>query len=227
MRVGIGMTSRRILCALIASCAFSGATVAGVVSTTGVVQISPPASVKAEQSVNNQAAQWFFERTTTLTSDLNVDILTPGTFNTTNPTALGAIAAGTAIESYFFTADQTGTTQRIYTGSLTFSSPILGLLLLNGDSTSRLHLSDAILGLSTTEYDSANPSNGLFDGRATNSQFESVTLSADRRTLSFDLSVGNFSDQIRIVTAVPEPSSVALVSVALFAGMTFRQRKRH
>jgi hypothetical protein len=113
----------------------------------------------------------------------------------------------------------------LYSGSVTFGpgEKVIGLEFLDGS----LLLGDFEVGAPGTAY--APPPLGFGLELAD----DSVTLSADRSTVSFSLLTGNGDDtggedQIRIITAVntvPEPASIVLMmSGACFLALVRRKR---
>jgi hypothetical protein len=195
--------------AVVATCFWAGPASAGIIHTTGQVDLlsSPPASVKAGKLQSNTDAFAFTEQTgLTLKTAVNVDITSPGTYKSVASLTPGTIAAGTPVESYFLHSDPPNNNS-MYDGSVTFSTPILGLIVLSATLSS----SDAQLGATGTAYPSNDTGRGL---ELTNGQ-DFVTLSSDRETLTFHFFTHDNVDQVRILTAVPEPSSIALAGCGL------------
>jgi hypothetical protein len=187
------------------------------------VLTSPPASVAAGGLESDTTAYAFFENQLGLTSPLDVDISTPGKYNTVASLSPGTIDAGTLIDSYLVESDPATLppgpdNYRTYAGSITFDTPILGIIV----ETANLRSTDPLLGASGTIYPA---SSDTFSGLDLNTSGcsgstcgnDGLILSADQRSIEFGF-VTNFSeDQIRIITAaaVPEPAGAAFVFLGL------------
>ena len=125
----------------------------------------------------------------------------------------------------------------VFDGSLTFDTDILGVIMTNHQATGPgnhrprlLEISDAVLGNPGTTY----PPLGFSERQlelGQGSESDRVTLSADRRTLTFHMVVQPTNDQLRILTApssnsaVPEPSSFAMVGLMLAVGAAVRRSR--
>jgi hypothetical protein len=81
--------------------------------------------------------------------------------------------------------------------------------------------SNAVLGRSGTVYSNIN-GQGIEFGPA---PFETLSISSDRRVLTYNLLSSVNADQIRIITDVPEPASAALILLGLSV-FAFGVRKR-
>ncbi len=190
---------------------------AGIVSTSGDVEIiNPPPSVLEAALEDPSLTRVFQEQTShELAADLTVNMNAPGTFTAPAdlPVLTLTIPAGTVVDSYLFHFDyEVNNTVRESVGSVTFDRPILGVI----GRLSDLVASDAELGAPGTSY-STLATSGIWDSQ------DSVTLSSDLRTLSFDLTMGGKVDDLRVVTqAVPEPSSLALSTLALAGCLAFQ-----
>jgi ferric-dicitrate binding protein FerR (iron transport regulator) len=106
---------------------------------------------------------------------------------------LGEIRSGTKVNSYFVHLDSISTEKQPRHGSLTFDRPILGVVF----SRKLLTEYDKVFGDPRTVYASDRPNAKL----PTTLENESVTLSADRRTISFRWFIRQLSDQVRILVA--------------------------
>lgn len=196
--------------ALVVSCLWAGPAMAGIISTTGQIDLlsSPPASVKIGKLQSNTDIFTFTEQTgVSLSKVLDVDITTPGTYMTVASLTPGTLSVGTPIESYFLHTDPPNNSSK-YDGSVTFSTPILGVIVISRT----LSNSDAELGASGTTYPTGDIGRGL---ELTSGQ-DFVTLSSDLKTLTVHFFTHGNVDEVRIVTAaVPEPRSLLLAGCGL------------
>jgi uncharacterized repeat protein (TIGR01451 family) len=173
----------------------SGVAVAGALITSSTGQLvkltAPPPDVRLDRLQNATSAVAFDERQgTTLAAPLKVDYLNPGTVSTFT-SGNTQIPAGTVVDSHLIHSDPPS---RNYTarrkGSVTFSDEILGVIA----TTSRLAGSDAVVGAPGTLYSGSLLLRGL------ESIEDKFTISADRRTVSFDVTTTIVMDEIRVLT---------------------------
>ena len=193
---------------------------AGYQDVTGMVQVvSPPPSLLLGSYQSDSSVRTFLERQQfTLASDVRVDNTATGTFASNNALVSGTIAAGTSVDSYFFHSEPVNPSQ-FYTGSVTFTTAILGVIVL---STS-LDASDAQLGVPGTTY----PTGLIARGLELIPTGDSFTISADRKTLTFALNTRIVVDELRVLTApsaVPEPVSAVLLGTGSLILLIFRSR---
>jgi hypothetical protein len=201
----------------------------GILLTSGAVQVTspPPADVTNGALTSNTVVRVFAEQLgLTLGSDLTVNITTPGTY--TGSLTPGAILAGTVVDSYFLHADPASSSTTAYSGSVTFDTDVLGLIVLDN----RLDNTDAVLGRPGTLYPTGFNGRGLELG----STQDQITLSADRRTVSFSWHAAVAMDSVRVVTAatsaavpataVPAPGGLALAAAGALALLGYRRLRR-
>ncbi len=156
-----------------------------------------------------------------LPSLISVNVVTPGT-HTSSP-GVSSIAAGTRVAVYFVhmdiidVADGGSGTPINLSGSVTFDSAILGIIGTQGE----LDASDPTLGVATTSYPTGVNARGYWENS------DSLTLSADRRTLTFNNMrvANNFSDQLRLILASEPPMAALLGLAALALGVRARGRR--
>ena len=188
---------------------------AGVIGTTGDANLigAPAAATKNAAGLSNSAggsdSYVWFESAGALASDQTVDTDAAGTLLSDPGNVV--ISAGTYVESYMLYFDVLGNSQGASNGSITFSSDVLGIM----GNASLLRTSHGSLGNAGTSYiTGSNSFQGIWDSNG-----DSVTLSADLRTVSFNFTVGTAIDTIRILTAetVPTPAPLALLLVGALA----------
>jgi VCBS repeat-containing protein len=184
---------------ILATVFFSVPADSAIVSTTGEVSVlsAPPASVAPGGAEDNNITLVFLEQTLMLQSDLTVNNTATGAYPP-NGSPGAIIPAGTTISSYFFDFDPVGTTTfRNSVGSVTFDRDILGVIFTDA----RLNATDCPIGAPVTRY--ARPEGRDVDLSAN----DSFTISADRRTISFDFTAQGVQDQMRVIVADDPPAT--------------------
>jgi len=186
----------------IGAIAASAAANAGIVSTSGLTIISPPAVVEGSYLVSDGLpTQVIFDerQDVVLTAPLMTDT--------------GTIAAGTRVDSEFFSVNSnTATTADT---SATFTGAVLGVIYMDTSLTTLGAASD-FLGAPGTTYLWANGSCSLCGFEAGQ---DSLTVSGN--TVNFHNFYDNPGDFARIIVAgVPEPSTWAMLTLG-FAGLGF------
>jgi len=108
------------------------------------------------------------------------------------------IATGARIDSYFVHFDSVGEPQNpvVVFGTITFDRDVLGIMVLQEN----LNLTHSDPGLPTTIYSLVGELE-IVGGGAGSSTNDQITLSADRRTVSFNFRNTGGSDDCRIITA--------------------------
>lgn len=182
---------------------WAGPAGAALTAATGNVVLlpAPPPSVALDALTSSTQAFVFAERICfILPTNLAVDALNPvGTFSQSQ-TQPGTISAGTPVDSYYVHTDLPGTVgQGRMTGTLTFDRPVLGLIF----RIPTLNASDAVVGAPGTTYSTNLTARGYED------ETDTVTVSADRRTVTFDTRIFEWQDELRIITeGTCEPGAV-------------------
>jgi len=210
--------------ALLAAAFFPIAAQAAIISTTGAVSIiAAPASVNDGALESNTKIFAFPERqNVALTSATIVDMSVPGTIPVSpgdDNFSTALIPVGTVVRSYYLHCDVVGVpgVPLELTGSATFDTDIIGIIIVQGN----LNLTAAFPGLSTTTYSTISG----FEVNTTVG-FDSVSMTFDRRTVFVDIRNGTSVDDVRILTAAPEPASLALLSIAATPLLLLRRRAR-
>ena len=202
---------------------------ASIIATAGSVQgATPPLNLSTGAWESNTAIRAFAEmQNLSLPQAINVDITVPGT----SPNAIdsnlsaGVIAAGTRVHCYSLHFDVVGapsTGNAIeLTGSVTVGDDILALIV----ESNHLTATNSILGLANTSYPfGADYGLELTAGGVGTGTSDSITLTADHRTVLVDWRTASSSDNIRIITAVPEPGA-ALLLLGIATPLIARIRK--
>jgi hypothetical protein len=197
---------RPVLVSAIAICAAAavvGTTKADIVSTTGLtILATPPTTVGSNFIVNSGGtlpSQLIFneQQKVTLGGALNLDIG-------------GTIAAGTTINSYFFALNANVSTQIAADTSVTFNTPILGVIFQDGSSN---FAASDFLGAPGTTYSEAAalcPLCGFEAG------VDSLSFAGD--VVNFHNLYSEPGDFARIITAsVPGPVAGAGLPGLVFA----------
>lgn len=159
--------------------------------------IAPPATV-GRDNFNNDNVRAFDERQRfTLSSALAVD-------------AGSTIAAGRVVNSHAVNFDPRR--GRTAIGTVVFNGPVLGIIW----TRSKLMASN-FLGASGTTY--LTPGNVGFETRQDSASFSG-------NTVSFRLTASSPGDTFRVITAVPEPSTWAMMLIG-FGMISTALRRRH
>jgi hypothetical protein len=192
---------------------------AAIISTTGQVSIiSPPPSVVVNTGLLSNTTEFLFQETANfvLPSAVEVNATLPGTYNSNASLTPGSIPSGTDVDSYYLHSNSVDATNQSYSGSITFSTPVLGLIVLDAQFAS----SNGILGAPGTAYSSSGQGYELGSP-------DVISLSADRLTVTFSNSLSTASDDVRIITAspVPEPATVILSAIGLGWVAVLRRRR--
>jgi hypothetical protein len=205
---------------------------AAIVSTSGNMTVFPPATADYTANPYNDAAPapthlWVEQTAISLASDvvLDTDLADPSLRYVTGGAGAGEVAyaaasgptltAGTLVDVYYAYFDPAGTQNG--TGSVTFDTPVLGIV----SYTPRLQFSD-FLRVAGVPY----PANPAFNARGFEDS-EWVQLSADRMTLTFFGNASNPGDQFRIFAApVPEPSTWMMFAGGMLMLLAAAKRRR-
>ena len=181
---------------------WSNVAVAGIIGTTGDVQIvSPPASVVPPSFAEDGVVHLFVEQTdVALASDVLADMTVH--YTTYNPPigrTLGTIPMGTVVSSYYLHFDPATAGPGV--GSVTFAEPIVAVIA-EGDDFAETAVEDPpgdtlgpsnFLGAGGTAYPDNDDALGIEDGPDRLTLYEA--------TLSFFFGAGSPGDRVRVLTA--------------------------
>ena len=201
-----------------------------IVGTTGAITvIEPPPSVAKNDLQSDLYVVAFYEvQMKTLARSLDVDIVNSGTYSETSSPGLspGTVSAGTTINSYYLSADSLsggGGLSAIFDGTITFSDQILGVDVLSETLDAGIDR----LGADNVLYPYTRANSGLeITPSAGGSGLDTITLTPDRHTIVIHFLGATNTDQVRIITAVPEPTSIALLGVGAAVLISCRRRFR-
>jgi hypothetical protein len=137
------------------------------------------------------------------------------------------IVSGTKVSSYLAHFDAVGnrtSNPAPLSGSITFDSDVIGLIVLSQAQNN----TDAYPGLLSVSYPQQEPSRGLeiVVGGVGQDSNDEITLSADRRTVFLNLRTGMVQDEVRFITAAPEPGGALLASIAALRLVGGRGRRK-
>jgi len=213
----------------------SSVVVGASVAQAGVTAISGPTNFitdpnqmnyKADAYQANTYNYWLEQQGHTLANNLVVSILPPAGFpvNSTTHSGTGAltIAAGTMVDSHYFYYDPTGSTSAV--ARFKFDAPILGIITNEtaGAATNHFMMSDFLMNPAVPV---ANQSLTHFTARGleigANDDYIRW-IAADEIELHF--TAASPGDQIRVLTAVPEPTTMAVLGLGGL--LVARRRKR-
>lgn len=186
---------------------------ADIVAIGGSVVIAdPPANIQQGNWESDTETRVWMEQHLTLPVDLPVDAVNTGTFRDGTENIPGSIAALSTVTSYMLRIDPVASNSVILTGFVVFDEPIVGASFLRGT----LNSTDAIVGRPGVTYNTNSlrglelPSNDL------------LTISEDRLRVDFTFaSNGSGTDDVRIITTVPTPGSIMIISGGAF--LAFRR----
>ncbi|GGE16765.1 hypothetical protein GCM10011529_23990 [Polymorphobacter glacialis] len=165
--------------------------------------------VVGTNAVNTFNVYGLNEQRVTLASNLIIaaNPIPPGTVPVT-------ISAGTTVESHLVFVDPAvGVNNNIANGTVTFSSRILGVVW----RTAQLSATNALFGADGVTYTSLNGLEPSF--------LDAVTFSGKTLTYNFSTTPSS-SDFIRVITAVPEPQTWAMLVMGFgLVGLATRRRR--
>jgi hypothetical protein len=206
----------KCLCIMSASTSAFGT---NVIEFGGILKYDEPLpSSLALGAFERGVAVMFPERTRLLPNNQEIDISQPGLYNQSTDLTFGVIPSGATVRSFIVHADSNGVSPMVYEGWVRFDGPVFGIIT----GTPLLNATDPRFGGLSTTYSTIS-SRGV-DFSPTVGQ-DWISLSPDRRLVSFRLSVSETMDEFRIVTGgSPVPSAGA--SALTLAGLLTATRRR-
>ena len=167
------------------------------VEVAGAVKvIAPPPSVEFAELENNTTIFAFIEQENyPIPTDVQVDITEPGLYASNYRSTSEQLPAGTAVDCWLLQFNSVGRQSARVSGSITFSSEILGIIVTKGG----LDATDGPLGRSGTAYCTGQ------DARGMESPVDRIMLYEDRRTVTIpQFETAHRGDQVRIIV-MPAP----------------------
>jgi hypothetical protein len=199
------MQALKLSIAILTSILIPAPAFAGILSTTGITQIPAP----TEGNLPTADTLQVFEEAT--------DVVFPDGGIALNA---GKIDPGTSVDSYniFFDTESNSEDWKTAGGSITFSSPIVGLIW----SRRNLEASDAVFGASGVSY------GGNWRGLESEDRegLSNFFVSGGGTTLNLNFNIRNTGyDELRVLTAAaPEPFTILGAGTALGFGFFFKKR---
>jgi hypothetical protein len=207
-----------IACLATAACAAT--------AQAATIPIVAPPSVQPGALTSQTNAYVFLESTQTLNAPLSVDISAPGLYNSSSPTSLGVIPAGTDVSSYMIHHESVDSQYSFIYITFTFPEPVLGIITTDAN----LDATDLTLGNPGTAYPTGLEFRGLEMPYTITP--DSVFWAGNEVYVAVASTTALVLDQIRVITAanipVPEPGSIslALLGAAGLALACYRRRQK-
>jgi hypothetical protein len=189
-------------------------------ATAALIVIPAPPSVQPGAIQSQTDAVLFLESVSTLASPLAVDIAAPGLYTNTAPNAPGVIPASTQVASYMIHHESIANAFSSVLVSYTFPQPILGVITTDA----LLDASDIALGNPGTSYPAGLANRGLELPFTITP--DAVFWSGNQVFFQVESNTAAVLDQLRVLTAVPEPSTILLfAAMAICVSATGRRRQ--
>jgi len=208
---------------------------AGVLSydTNKAVLVNSPSGMKYKaspyQSTDGKVRVWDEKQGVTLGAALKVDASPAGTYDSFADLHTSTLAAGTKVDSHYISFDPK------YVGSVSttigFSGKILGVIVTSDRFFDDRLLASDSLALSSVPASNLPGSHFGFRGLEMRlidlgPKLDWFTINANN-SLTVNLAAAYPGDSIRVVTqAVPEPTSIAALSVGAIGLLRRRRRRR-
>ncbi len=176
---------------------------AGIVRTTGMIRFAPPGRPDSLLQLEDDDRLVILpEKRVRLKVETRVNITEPGEYTGRGVGAAGKLAAGRRVRSYLVQFNPVDPSRKNETrrliGSVEFQRPIVAVIT----ETKLLKATDRKIGGHPESL--STPQRGL--ERRGGRDRDTLTLTADRRSLAFDLRVsGDHVDQIRVLVDASKP----------------------
>jgi len=181
-----------------------------------ILELSEPPASSAHEQLESSSHMFFWTERLALSvaSSTNVSVIpfanNPSGFYDSGVASIEATWAGTlssgVYNSYFLHGDKQGPNQE-FSGSINFDAAIVAIVY----KQSALFDTDSVFGAPGTTYGGAGSSR-IFELDGPRNWFE---ISEDSLTLTFNTVVAHNMDDMRIITAVPEPGTAILLGLGL------------
>ena len=185
----------------------------GATTNNRTLAISAPKTVEVNKLEDANYAMFFAEKTgVTLNTNLKVDASVAGVYDLKSGLTPATILAGTRINSYYLHVDRVGspTVFDKVSGSVTFDTPILGVIATKDN----MNVSD-FLGADKTVYSKS----GRFLDIGAPNNLDKFWISADMKTLRYELQTSTAADDLRIITGVATiPSAPSSLTATASSG---------
>jgi hypothetical protein len=192
---------------------------AGIASVTGNIEVvTPPPSVD-RQAYESTNIRIFLESEETVPS-IPVNAVLPATYHAYADFVDQTIVPNGPIDSYFVHLDVPGQTLAQASGSITFDKPILAVI---GRSLT-MQDTDGTLGAPGTIYPAVR-FNREFEYQD-RGNYDFFRLEPDGHTIFMQVQDSTDVDQLRIVTAVPEPASILMATLGAVSVLRPAIRRR-
>ncbi len=205
------------LCVLTSILTLIGNSANALTISGDIQEITAPSSiVLGEVESNNTIFLLKEQEGLLLTSNLTVDVVSPGTYGTNaNPNKFpqGTLSSGILVDSWFLHSDPINNILSFYNGTVTFDQEIVGIIF----NSNRLVNTHDLLGGLNTSYDQN------FFNIFGSDQF---ILSSDLRTLTINSAANTGADNLRVLTksTVPEPLTILGAGTAVAFGTSFKRK---
>ncbi|MEM8947497.1 MAG: hypothetical protein AAGD11_20150 [Planctomycetota bacterium] len=189
----------------------------GISSVGGNVEVvSAPPSVRNDAFESDTAIRVFLE-SEVFVSAVEVNAVAYGLYDEYGDFDDQLLMPRGGVRSYLVHHDQVGNAESLLSGSITFDVPILAII----GRSSTLENTDATLGANGTLYATVR------EGRQIDYQNDTDQFiwQRNRRTIEIQSRVTSKFDQLRILTAVPEPGGLGLLMAASLLCFGSRQLK--